>query len=330
MHRIEKNLLGKQSVHYECPHCRGELISPLEDAGNREACPTCGGKLVVPGAEDLARHRREQDASRQQREQERRTAAMLEARAREEAEQLAAYRAREKARQQFLSGNVSLSVADRLLAWAFTFGKVVSIIAVAAGFLVMIGAGVWLFTLREAPPRTQVLPVAVPTSAEYAKVASARSAGGAGSAAGGGSEARRQRLTKLLSSTNASRFLTEMVERSYDNAVDHELGDAFVDGLAAFIKGTPATDDSLIWYMSTFDARIAAHNRAVRDRLEEQRAARATLAAQRTLALMTMGMALAALLTFLVLPLLILIEENTRRLRATTALAAAERDLPTA
>lgn len=44
-----------KDVAYQCPHCHGELISPLEDAGIQDDCPECGGSFVVPGVSALNR-----------------------------------------------------------------------------------------------------------------------------------------------------------------------------------------------------------------------------------------------------------------------------------
>ena len=65
-----------------------------------------------------------------------------------------------------------------------------------------------------------------------------------------------------------------------------------------------------------------AHLEEAKRQREEQIAARAIAASQRSLAVMMIGIAVGGLLSFLILPLLILIEENTRRLRATALLAA--------
>lgn len=335
MHRIEKSLLGKQTVHYQCPVCQGELISPLEDAGKADACPTCGGKLRVPGIEELEQHRRQQEVTRQKHEQERRTAVTLTARAKLEADRQAAGRVRQREREEFVSGKKSLSSADKVLAVAFGFGKLVSIVAVISCFAVIIGAVVWMLTLREAPPLTTVLPVTAPTLAEYAKFSAAASSYSrpSGTLASGASTAdsERQQLVKWIASATTERSVKDEIVQVYDKACIYELGGDFFDGLIAFIQGPPKpTDVGLLWYATIFEQRIDSYSRSIRNRAEEQQAARAVLTSQRTLTVMVMGMALAALLAFLVLPLLILIEENTRRLRATAALAAVDREIPAA
>lgn len=39
----------KRAVIFDCPHCLNELRSPLEEAGTKQACPTCRQLLDVPG-----------------------------------------------------------------------------------------------------------------------------------------------------------------------------------------------------------------------------------------------------------------------------------------
>jgi hypothetical protein len=333
VYRIEKSLLGKQTVRYQCPTCQGELLSPLEDAGKKELCPTCGAKLNVPGTAELVEYRRQQAAQRQRIEQERQAAAGRAARERAESERAADLRTQAKARERFLKGDTSLSLADRLLAWAFAFGKYISIVAVALCFLMMVAALLWLLTVREARPLTVVVPIAAPTAAEYPKLSSG------GGATGGASygtvpnaqspiDPRRQQLRALLSKHSVDGVNGALVWSAYEEADDHQFADVFVDGLTAFINDSPEpTDGSFLWYARTFNDRLRSHLDNSARREAEVRAARADAAAQRTLGVTIIGMTLATLLAFLILPLLILIEENTRRLRATAKLAAAERGI---
>ena len=74
--------------------------------------------------------------------------------------------------------------------------------------------------------------------------------------------------------------------------------------------------DHLYWYAVEFQSNLVAHKASERRRQEEIISARGTAAARRTTLLVTIGAALSGLLTILVLPLLIMIEQNTRRLRA--------------
>jgi Zn-finger nucleic acid-binding protein len=48
-HKINKTLLGKLHVKYDCPKCKLELENPLNEAGRSDTCPECGTVFVVPG-----------------------------------------------------------------------------------------------------------------------------------------------------------------------------------------------------------------------------------------------------------------------------------------
>ncbi len=100
---------GKSTVSFECPHCQSGLTSPLEEAGQRFACPSCGGTIETPGVRELEKSKRELAAAQRQRElkleaeRERREHEQEQARAREaqRAERLAAAaRAAEEAKQR--------------------------------------------------------------------------------------------------------------------------------------------------------------------------------------------------------------------------------------
>jgi Zn-finger nucleic acid-binding protein len=48
-HKINKTLLGKLHVIYDCPKCTLELENPLNEAGLSDLCPECGTVFNVPG-----------------------------------------------------------------------------------------------------------------------------------------------------------------------------------------------------------------------------------------------------------------------------------------
>jgi predicted RNA-binding Zn-ribbon protein involved in translation (DUF1610 family) len=66
---------GKKIVSFACTECQSQLRSPLAEAGQRFPCPTCGAKLITPGAKELeqeATQQRQRDADQQKKiEQER-------------------------------------------------------------------------------------------------------------------------------------------------------------------------------------------------------------------------------------------------------------------
>ncbi len=74
-HVVKEKLLGGFDVFYNCASCAADLRSPLTDAGERETCPQCSARYVVPGERERAEYKRRQEAKRQkqrEREQKRR------------------------------------------------------------------------------------------------------------------------------------------------------------------------------------------------------------------------------------------------------------------
>ena len=87
-YELKKNLAGAYSVKFKCPKCGIKLSESLKNAGQQDACPECGQKFVIPGAEELSRQRKELD----------RIAA--EKAARKDAEEIEKQRARAERRKQ--------------------------------------------------------------------------------------------------------------------------------------------------------------------------------------------------------------------------------------
>lgn len=48
-YKIRKNLLGRREVEFRCTACGEKVLCPLEDAGTRQMCPTCGTMHACPG-----------------------------------------------------------------------------------------------------------------------------------------------------------------------------------------------------------------------------------------------------------------------------------------
>ena len=61
---VERTLLGKHRVVYDCPHCGHNIYNPLEEAGIDDVCPECDGDFVVPGVDDLERITQEEEKIR--------------------------------------------------------------------------------------------------------------------------------------------------------------------------------------------------------------------------------------------------------------------------
>ncbi len=55
-YEVSTNLFGKHRIHYECPDCDADLVSPLGDAGSEDQCPECQAVFVVPALLDRYGH----------------------------------------------------------------------------------------------------------------------------------------------------------------------------------------------------------------------------------------------------------------------------------
>jgi hypothetical protein len=61
-YEVKRGILGKPKVAYHCPKCHNNLESGLTDAGKKDTCPLCKASFVVPGEMEL---REIQDAKKQ-------------------------------------------------------------------------------------------------------------------------------------------------------------------------------------------------------------------------------------------------------------------------
>jgi predicted RNA-binding Zn-ribbon protein involved in translation (DUF1610 family) len=61
MYTVTGKVGGKRIVKFECPACAAPIESPLEEAGQKFPCPSCGNKFVTPGVDEL---RQQQEAAR--------------------------------------------------------------------------------------------------------------------------------------------------------------------------------------------------------------------------------------------------------------------------
>lgn len=120
-------LSGAVTVHYACPTCQAELKSPVCDAGISDACPDCGAKFRVPGAE--ARRAEEQRAAAEAAKQ--REAEDRERRRRHADQQAATRAAADAARRTAEQPRRS----PPLTSWCARVG-VLLVIAGAVGFIV--------------------------------------------------------------------------------------------------------------------------------------------------------------------------------------------------
>jgi DNA-directed RNA polymerase subunit RPC12/RpoP len=328
-HKVVKNLLGKHRVEYKCPHCSAELESPLEEAGQSFECPYCREKIRTPGTTELEQLRAAEAKQRTDAEErlrlaaeqaklkqiERAAAAKLDADTRKQQE------ARE-ARERILHAD-ALSAADRFLALAFKVAKGFSVLIVAACFVTIVVCAIIYFTTQANTSSATTVQLVIPSTEEYQRflsVAAERRLEGPDNSArldhpptgGSQTDSLTERFARMLRRHNAYTF-DEYIEFVQMDSAAQQL---FVDGLETFLQALPKSvtpQQAISWYSESFRSRLTS----IRSADAERRIAneRAELAARtRKQAMLTiMGTALGALMGFLFLPLLIQIEQNTRR-----------------
>lgn len=217
-------------------------------------------------------------------------------------------------------------LGDRILRGAFQFARSISVLVIIASLLVAAGgSALAVYALLPSPP-TLAGSLDKPTLAEFVEECSRPSAS---------QQAPRQprprgRDLETVDDCGPYRARAEAIvarlkvtEAAVDvlcsriAAVPAKHRDAFIGGLEALSvafesnppKGEDCTGaDAANWYMREFFARIELEQ-------AEEAAAEAAAAARRSMlmpALAAIGSAIAALLMFLILPLLIQIERNTR------------------
>jgi hypothetical protein len=331
-YRVEKASKGKRVVAYACPRCHEALRSPLEDAGNKDKCPVCQNELVVPGEAELVAWHREQEEQRHRAERERLAEVQREAAAKLAADIQAQAKEREKAderaralaarerQRQALGKSPASDAADRFLGWAFSFGKLISIVVIAACFCVITYSVLNLVTVAEKAPVTVVPVMTVPTAAAYRQAMQPVAANQVGTADNS--------LTSSATETPIEKKITSL-SRLFGIGEDHiwramrefdyGVWDEFLTGLEKFgaeLKVQKQTTNlaAAQWYIREFGDKESEVTKAQKQRDEEQAMARFEAATRRSYFTTLLAGAVGALLTFLFLPLLIQIEQNTRKL----------------
>ncbi|KAA5546021.1 hypothetical protein FYK55_03695 [Roseiconus nitratireducens] len=90
-YQIIKSVTGR-SIKYSCPKCHTVLRSALREAGQSDACPSCGNAFIVPGQKERAEFEAIREAKRREkleakeRERARRQQESLQAAAEKDAE----------------------------------------------------------------------------------------------------------------------------------------------------------------------------------------------------------------------------------------------------
>jgi DNA-directed RNA polymerase subunit RPC12/RpoP len=72
-YEVKTTFRGKRRVLFDCPSCAANLEAPLEEAGQKFPCPTCGHRLLTPGIDELVRLQQEEAAKLFQKELEEKT-----------------------------------------------------------------------------------------------------------------------------------------------------------------------------------------------------------------------------------------------------------------
>jgi len=343
-YRVEKGLVGRPRVTYSCPRCQSPLESPLEEAGTKQPCPTCGVGIIVPGIKEKLvadQERRGAEARRKAAEDAERQRQAIQARA--------ATEERERRRREKLQRRAKgippawVKASDSFLAWAFAFGKLISVLVVAACFLTILLAALGLATTWEREPQNNPIPiVAAPTITRYLEYHSARQnaakesrpadSAGIQQSSPQPTNSPLSRLKAALAAPYLSYVSMQPIYQALDECRSDER-EAFVGSVEKFVSDLNSmhrTDqdkvEAMQWFASEIsfqllDRRIARESAASARQLESLR-----VSSRRYVLLGTLGTAFVSLLAFLFLPLLIQIEQNTRRLVDHTQREAAPAD----
>lgn len=337
---VKKTAFGKYHVLYECPRCRAALDSPIEEAGTQIECPTCHHSFVAPAAQDAERIRKasEEAAGREERLRQQQKNEAL--RRKEEARK--ATEARRAAEAAGAAGRPrrpqapvhqqahTPSPADKFLRVAFTFGKAISVVVVGCCFAAIAICAVWLFTVHAEKPTTQVVTFSAPAIADYAatlaratptRTADEQSDQGAAGSGRALYDDYEQFLARY--GIRSSELVVEFIR------MDSEAQHLLLDGLRALQKqaAVKIDDAAVLWYVRAFKARWDVAKESRDDRAREERFAEAAAKERRLQLLTAIGFSVAALMSFLFLPLLIQIEQNTRHL-PTPAISQKEAPVP--
>ena len=319
-YKVSKSILGRHTVAYGCPRCGAELTSPLEEAGQVATCPSCQHQLATPGSKEFAQLRDAAARERKRREEEQRLRDLERAanfKLQEDAD-----RKRKEERQRYRRASEgSPSVADRFLNFAFAVGKIVSVLVVGACFVAIMVCIVLLAAVREDRPRAVAGAFQPPTTGEYRNYLNAIGVStprGEGPLAGeGGSrlETIQDRYEEFLAEYQLNTFERQMEFIR----LDREDQEALLASLRAWERSIAqlspkAKPEAVSWYIRSFLTKREAWRREQELDERAKRLATAEAAGKRWSLTLTIGGAVAALISFLFLPLLIQIEQHARKL----------------
>lgn len=327
-YEIKKSTFGEDRLLYKCPKCASDLESKLSEAGSCDDCPICGGSFVVPGQDEVNRRKTEArdqaaaDAQRK-REEERQLAAQAEQRRvesikRDAEKKLKRNMAAQEQQEAAVSEVQQYTLVDRLLRVFFKVGRTASVVILVLSVVSIIWMGIKIAAAEASKPDRLPLAVQSPTAQEYEqyrqylKTASKEQA--------------KQALIRPRQANNVQQQSTEttlcrkygldadVLSRLLED-IDLEFRSRLCSELDSFLAGQrdttqEAMNDAAMWYVFRFES-------SVRDAKKQQEATERQIAqakAEQWGYLTVIMGCFGAALGFLVLPLLIQIERNTRNL----------------
>lgn len=231
---------------------------------------------------------------------------------------------------------IDLGFADRVLRLGFAIGRAVSVVVIVLAVIGMLGA-IAVFALNElqaVPPIPAPRTIAPPQVQEFVTLCAPPTGGSSQSPRSGRSPSsvagtldacsawrpRVQHVCRALSLPTSAEDILCSTVRSFD-LDDRE---PFLDGLVRFTdawasltpkpagcNGAQAVD----WYIESYRSQVTARAEAAANARHARDAFLLLRETRRTQAIVAAGASLGALVSFLVLPLLIQIERNTRSRR---------------
>lgn len=303
-YEIRGTMFGSKKVVYLCPNCSTELESSLNDAGKADSCPKCNARYKVPGTKELNADKEEEARRDQERQEEaeRKRIISIEHRAEKMLKKTQAHTQEDE-------GHQKTTVADRVLRLAFSLGKYLSVFVIAICMLVITGSlVVLLYTFSN-----QIEPNFRPNSDDYIRQMKDfrnTESGAVDKGSDGGITHLDQELAAMVKQYKLNKYQTNLIlegviERDMRYTWDYVNG--LKECLSEWSQANMDADDTVIdpvlWYNTEW----------IRNEVEYE-SALARTSATRWLMLNILVVATCALLAFLILPLLIQIERNTRML----------------
>jgi uncharacterized Zn finger protein (UPF0148 family) len=332
IYEVKKGLMGHK-VLYSCPNCGVPLTSSLDKAGTNDACPDCGQPHVIPGVREKSDMDRAAAAQQRQKQDEaaRRKAAAAAAAAAKStpkpipptlqpisiSEELTGP-PRNTSRPQQASRRRS-AFSDSILDIAFAVARGFSVVVIVLSLLALL-AIVALFIKSYTGYRTvQVVALKTPTDAEFKSYVNSRndpspeSSDSNGSQSTAGFKSSTEILRKHGLTQDGLRY--QLLERTIDGLyakLDWDEHQKFLDALDQFLQRQKDKLLAAEWFCNEYETKYESREIQLRaDELHNQ-----IVSARLWLLATTAAAVFGGLISFMVLPLLIRIEANTREVPA--------------